>query len=418
MTHKRMLSALLAAAMAFGLLCHPAAAASPSEVTDVLDGGTIWTDAIKNEREETSVTVKLRYHDWGDDRTVTPQAEPAELTFLRLSHLPLGVTLTVGPDFAFDNLLAYSDPDGDGVYEERLIRSSWTGGEDDGYYEDEVVPLPEQGPLVGSDSVDYYNYYEWSQGKNALFSTGYPYGYRTLTTDYLVELFGPNTLIHICEETGAAGYWWLLTGHPRGEDLGDDSIENYRVAVADSGHLTSVWAKDIVGRAGDSGLIPFLVEYNHRYDLRGPVTRAEFAAIAVSLYEAMTGQIYQCTGESPFTDVDPDSDNYFWILAAYELKIVNGMTPATFEPDRLVSRQDAALMLARVYERLGGKIPSVSATSFADDAHIRSYARSAVAFLSANDILNGVGGNRFDPKGTATVEQALKIALEMLDKLG
>ena len=41
----------------------------------------------------------------------------------------------------------------------------------------------------------------------------------------------------------------------------------------------------------------------------------------------------------------------------------------------------------------------------------------AVAFMSSKGIINGMGGNRFDPRGNASVEQALKIAVEMMDKL-
>ena len=38
--------------------------------------------------------------------------------------------------------------------------------------------------------------------------------------------------------------------------------------------------------------------------------------------------------------------------------------------------------------------------------------------MSSKGIINGVGGNRFNPDGNASVEQALKIAVEMLNKLG
>ena len=75
-------------------------------------------------------------------------------------------------------------------------------------------------------------------------------------------------------------------------------------------------------------------------------------------------------------------------------------------------------MLARVYEKVGGKIPAVSSTSFSDNGQIKDYAKNAVAFMSSKGIINGVGGNRFNPDGNASVEQALKIAVEMLNKLG
>ena len=88
-----------------------------------------------------------------------------------------------------------------------------------------------------------------------------------------------------------------------------------------------------------------------------------------------------------------------------------------FRSNQLVSRQDAALMLSRVYEAVGGKIPAGASTTFDDNDKIGSWAMDAVAFMSSKKIINGMGGNRFDPRGNASVEQALKIAVEMMNKL-
>ena len=74
-------------------------------------------------------------------------------------------------------------------------------------------------------------------------------------------------------------------------------------------------------------------------------------------------------------------------------------------------------MLSRVYTKLGGEIPEVEATAFSDNDKISDYARDAVAFMTDKGVIGGMGGNTFAPKGDATVEQALKIAVEMLNNL-
>ena len=74
-------------------------------------------------------------------------------------------------------------------------------------------------------------------------------------------------------------------------------------------------------------------------------------------------------------------------------------------------------MLSRVYTRLGGEIPTVDATTFTDDSDMSGYARSAVAFMADKEIVGGVGDNKFDPQGNATIEQALIIAVKMYGKL-
>ena len=74
-------------------------------------------------------------------------------------------------------------------------------------------------------------------------------------------------------------------------------------------------------------------------------------------------------------------------------------------------------MLSRVYTRLGGEIPKVEATTFADNGDVASWAMDAVAFMSGKEIVNGVGNNKFDPQGNASIEQAMVIALRMFGNL-
>ena len=74
-------------------------------------------------------------------------------------------------------------------------------------------------------------------------------------------------------------------------------------------------------------------------------------------------------------------------------------------------------MLSRVYTKLGGEIPEATAIAFADNDKVSSWALDAVAFMSSKEIMNGVGGNRFDPTGNASIEQAMAIALRMFENL-
>ena len=45
------------------------------------------------------------------------------------------------------------------------------------------------------------------------------------------------------------------------------------------------------------------------------------------------------------------------------------------------------------------------------------WAMDAVAFMSGKEIVNGVGNNKFDPQGNASIEQAMVIALRMFGNL-
>ena len=168
------------------------------------------------------------------------------------------------------------------------------------------------------------------------------------------------------------------------------------------------WAKDQVNEAIASGLVAAGLGEDYRVN----ITRAQFAATTVKLYEAMSGEKAAPAAENPFTDTsDPV------ILQAAELGFVYGITDDTFAPGSLVTREQAAAMLSRVYTKLGGEIPQVTATSFTDDGGISSYAKSSVAFMAEKGIVSGKGENRFDPGGSASVQEALSIALRMYKNL-
>ena len=172
-------------------------------------------------------------------------------------------------------------------------------------------------------------------------------------------------------------------------------------------YQVSDWAKEQVNRAAEIGLVPD----GFGNDYRVNITRAQFAATAVKLYEAMSGKT-GATGESSFTDTaDPV------ILQAADLGFVSGVGGGRFSPDALVTREQAAVMLSSVYTKLGGEIPAVEATAFADDGDVAGWARNAVAFMSGREIVTGVGNNRFSPKGSASIEQALLISLKMFETL-
>jgi len=78
--------------------------------------------------------------------------------------------------------------------------------------------------------------------------------------------------------------------------------------------------------------------------MSAPITREEFAEVAVKLYEKYTGKNAVAGNMSVFSDTtNPE------VFKAYNLKIVNGTDTAKklFTPKGLVNRQQAAVMLFR-----------------------------------------------------------------------
>ncbi len=193
----------------------------------------------------------------------------------------------------------------------------------------------------------------------------------------------------------------------------------------------SEWATAELARADELGLIPETLE---GADLTADITRAEFAAVAVKAYEALSGTAAIPAVNNPFTDTK-DAE----VLKAYNIGAVNGTSATTFAPNALLNREQAAAMLTRVFKKvsLAGwtlatdsqfTLPYEKPALFADDKDISDWAKDSVYFMAANNIINGVGNNKFAPKNVttaqqaqgyanATREQALIIAMRMVENL-
>ncbi|MBE6908106.1 MAG: S-layer homology domain-containing protein [Ruminococcaceae bacterium] len=196
------------------------------------------------------------------------------------------------------------------------------------------------------------------------------------------------------------------------------------------------WAQAELAEAAALGLIPDSLK---GADLTKPITRAEFAAVSVRVYESLSGTKAEPVAVNPFTDTK-DAE----VLKAYNVGVTNGISATTFEPNTLLNREQAATMLSRVYKKvaLDGwtletdgsfneqfKALFTAPAAFADDASISGWAKDSVYFMAANGIINGVGDNKFAPKATtpaeqaagyaqATREAALLIATRMVKNLG
>lgn len=157
-----------------------------------------------------------------------------------------------------------------------------------------------------------------------------------------------------------------------------------------------------------------------------------------------------CACES-FYDLDASRWYHEAIDWAYNLGLMNGTTKSTFGPNAAATRAQTWTMLARIAgqdtrrsstwyevgqkwamnlgitdgtnpmgsltrEQLAAMLyryvgsPAVNGTlTFTDSANVSTWARNAMIWAVQNGILDGVGGNRLNPKGTTTRAQAAAI---------
>ena len=152
-----------------------------------------------------------------------------------------------------------------------------------------------------------------------------------------------------------------------------------------------------------------------------------------------------------FYDLDASRWYHEAIDWAYSLGLMNGTTKSTFGPNAAATRAQTWTMLARIAgqdtrrsstwyevgqkwavnlgitdgtnpmgsltrEQLAAMLyryvgsPAVNGTlTFTDSANVSTWARNAMIWAVQNGILDGVGGNRLNPKGTTTRAQAAAI---------
>ena len=163
----------------------------------------------------------------------------------------------------------------------------------------------------------------------------------------------------------------------------------------------SVWARDSISKANSLGLVPTYLDSLYQRN----ITRSEFCALAVTLYEKSNGVITQ---RAPaFTD----SGNIN-VLKMAGLGIVDGVGNNKFDPNGELTREQAAAILARLANALGNRLPE-AAPIFADNSSISNWAMADVGKVQKSEIMSGVGGNRFDPKGKYTREQSIATILRI-----
>lgn len=165
----------------------------------------------------------------------------------------------------------------------------------------------------------------------------------------------------------------------------------------------SNWATKAIEGAIAENLVP--KDLQNKY---GQATsRAEFCALAVRLYETVTGT--EITERKTFADTTDVN-----VEKAAAIGVVDGVGASKFDPYAGLTREQAATMLSRLATAVGKPLPT-QASNFADKSSVSVWAMDAVGEMQATGIMGGVGNNQFSPKGAYTKEQSIVTILRLYD---
>lgn len=209
-------------------------------------------------------------------------------------------------------------------------------------------------------------------------------------------------------------------------------------ASAAEERTVSPWAAEEIARAEGYGLLDvgdLRADYaqwdsEKVTDWTQPITRAMFLRFALSYAAVMNHSDRGCfqnavnrlisqRSEDGYHLVDPFIDDHSEeAAAAYALGITQGRGGGVFDPNSLITRQEAAAMLCRAYMACGGEaLPAGEAEPFTDEDSIALWAKEAVHTLRSWDVLRGMEDGSFDPQGDFTIQQCAVCFLRLSEEM-
>lgn len=166
------------------------------------------------------------------------------------------------------------------------------------------------------------------------------------------------------------------------------------------------------------------IDYCVRHGLMSGFDATTFSPDTVSTRAQIVMILYNLSGDTtdyskyyvPFTDVKPGTWYYNAVAWGYDKDIVSGMTPTTFAPDGLITREQMAVLLYGYTEKyapayLGG---AASLNSFPDAASVSNWAYAAMSWAVGNGLISGIASDGADylaPSGGATRAQIAAIMM-------
>jgi len=211
---------------------------------------------------------------------------------------------------------------------------------------------------------------------------------------------------HVAEERYVYKMDWIEISGAAGSAAERYAKENgfkFRVDPSLSVDKPSTWAVGEINAAIEAGIVPAHLQKNYQNSL----SRGNVAQMFINLIEKVSGMSTDVflvskgvtINNNAFTDTNDKA-----VLVANALGIINGVGGGKFEPEGTLTRAHVAALINRVARVLGVQTSGYT-HSFTDvSGH---WADSELGWPVHAGIINGVGGNRFEPDTPLTTEQVI-----------
>lgn len=141
------------------------------------------------------------------------------------------------------------------------------------------------------------------------------------------------------------------------------------------------------------------------------LTRAEFIVMLDRVFRFAGG------AQTPFTDV-PAAAYYREALAgAYAAGLVSGTGNGTFMPDRPITREEAAKLVALAFDAEAPSPDATAVQALTDGSQISAWARTSIETMLGRGYMAGRGLDRFEPKAGLTRAEMIKVLDNVVARL-
>ncbi len=184
------------------------------------------------------------------------------------------------------------------------------------------------------------------------------------------------------------------------------------IVWAETTDIPSNWAKLEVETAIQNELVP--TDLMKEYDR--DITRSEYTLLALKLLNK-TGQAIEIKEHTPFYDIDGHKYEE-QLVRAYNAGIISGYGDGEFNPDKRISREEIATLVVKLLKQINPEksVAINQSYNFIDKDQISSWAMDYINYCYENNILKGINDLEINPKGEATIEQAIILIYRLAEK--
>ena len=134
-----------------------------------------------------------------------------------------------------------------------------------------------------------------------------------------------------------------------------------------------------------------------------PMSRLEFCGVIMGFLESVTGIERKATIPTPFSDCDDPV-----VIAAYEAGVIGGVEPGIFAPDRTLTREQMAIMIARTLTVCNlDMTEEEKKNTFTDTKTLYASSNRYIDQLYGAQIVNGYDDGTFGPFREMSVQEAI-----------